>query len=269
MSAGIVRLELSEGVALLTLSRPARRNALDLPMWEGLRDQVVAATAAGARAVILTGEGSHFCSGMDLKPDNPLAARVGAAVFGGDPEEGKRIIEELKALMAPLLAFPGLSIAAIEGACLGGGLEVALHCDVRVAARDAIFGLPEPRWGMVPDVGGTTLLTRLVGPGRAAMIVGTGRRFLADQAFGLGVVEHLAAPGGALIEARSIARDALACAPTASREALALIRAVPGLSREEACTRETAAGAAALASGEVAEGLAAFIEKRAPGWAPG
>ncbi len=266
--AGRVHLDLSDDVALLTIDRPSRRNAMDLAVWEGIRDRATAAAEAGARALVLTGAGPHFSSGLDLKPDNPLAMDAMGVVFGGGREAGEALIRRLKACLAPLRTFPGLSIAAIEGVCLGGAFEAALHCDVRIAGRGAVFSLPEARYGMVPDVGGTTLLTRLVGPGRAAMIVASGRQYMADEAYGLGMLEMVVAPGGALSAARALAEDVRRSAPTATREAVSLARRAPGLGLDAALDAETAAGARALVSGEVAEGLQSFVEKRAPSWSP-
>lgn len=265
---GTVHLAVEDGVALVTLDRPSRRNALDLPMWQALAARVGEASAAGARTLIVTGAGPHFSAGMDLRPDNPLAPRVVEVVFGKDRDGAHRLIEELKLYLEPLRTFGGLTIAAIEGSCLGSGLEVALHCDVRVAATDASLALPEARWGMVADVGGSTLLTRLVGPGRAALWLGTGRTFTAQQAYAHGVVEELSGPGGARAAALAMAKDALRCSPAATKEVLALVRTLPGQSLGAGFLRETEAGADALMAGDVAEGLAAFAERRAPSWAP-
>jgi enoyl-CoA hydratase/carnithine racemase len=267
---GQVHLDIEGGVATLTLDRPSRRNALDGPMWAAIGARATEAAGKGARVLIITGAGPHFCSGLDLNMDNPLLMEVAGTVMAGEAgrPKGEETIRTLKSWMAPIRAFPGLSIAAIEGVCIGGGLEVALHCDVRIAAKDAWVSLPEARWGMVPDVGGSTLLTRLVGPGRAAMIAASGRRYPADEAYALGMLELLVAPGGALEAARLLAQDTLRSAPTATRLALGQIRSVPGRDIDDCFTTETIAGAKALASGEVMEGMAAFAEKRAPAWSP-
>lgn len=267
---GQVHLDIDGGVATLTLDRPSRRNALDSSMWAAIGAQAAAAREAGARVLIVTGAGPHFCSGLDLNMDNPLVTDVAGTVMAGEAGRpmGEETIRKLKAWTAPVRTFPGLSIAAIEGVCIGGGLEVALHCDVRIASRGAWFSLPEARWGMVPDVGGSTLLTRLVGPGRAAMIAASGRRYTADEAYALGLLEQLAAPGGALAAARALAADTLKSAPLATQLALGQIRSVPGRDLEDCFATETVAGAKALAGGEVMEGMAAFAERRAPAWAP-
>ncbi|RME23574.1 MAG: enoyl-CoA hydratase/isomerase family protein, partial [Deltaproteobacteria bacterium] len=199
---GTIRLELDDDVAVLTIDRPRRRNALNGPMWAELALRVAEARAAGPRALIVTGAGAHFCAGMDLKPDNPLLPRILPAVMEGDTGVAREVIDELKAGMVGLLEFPAPTFAAVEGVAVGGGYEVALHCDVIVAARSAFVGLPEVRVGMVPDVGGMTLLTRRVGPGRAVLAIATGRLFDAPAAFDLGMVDVLCEPGAALETAR-------------------------------------------------------------------
>jgi enoyl-CoA hydratase/carnithine racemase len=261
-----VSLQITSGVARITLSRPARRNALDEAMWSALAERVAAAASAKPRALIVTGDGGHFAAGMDLGPDNPLHARIGPAIANRDVAAAASVIAWLKAVVSGLAEFPAPTFAAIEGACAGSGFEIALHCDVRVAAKNCFISLPEVRIGMVPDVGGTTRLTRLVGPGRAARLIATGERITGEEAFALGMVEKLVEPGQALAVAEEMARLVAKGGPTAVREALSVIRRVPDLSLADAYAAETAAGAAALTSGEPLEGVQAFFEKRDPRW---
>jgi enoyl-CoA hydratase len=261
-----VSLQLENGIARITLSKPAKRNALDEAMWAALGETVDAAAAQRPRALIVTGDGGHFAAGMDLSPDNPIQARVAPAIFQQDTIAATNVITWLKAIVARLAEFPAPTIAAIEGACAGSGFELALHCDIRVAAKNAFFSLPEVRIGMVPDVGGTTRLTRLVGPGRATRLIATGERITGDEAFALGMVERVVEPGRALAEAEDMARLVAKGGPTAVREALGVIRRVADLSLVGAYSLETAAGAKALTSGEPLEGIQAFFEKRDPRW---
>jgi enoyl-CoA hydratase/carnithine racemase len=260
---GPVTWSLTGGVATVLLQRPRRKNALDAAAWAGIGEATLAAAHAGARALILTGAGGAFSAGMDLKPDNPLLARAAAGVLDQNGPALRALIEELKASLATLRGFPGPTVAAIEGVCLGGGLEVALHCDLRICAEDAVLSLPEPHIGFVPDVGGATLLKRLVGPARATWLTLSGRRIDAKTAAAWGLVEELAPPGGALAAAEAWVADALRAAPTASREVLGLMRG----DLQADLAHETEAGVAALLSGEVLEGVAAFAEGRPPRWA--
>jgi enoyl-CoA hydratase/carnithine racemase len=261
-----VSLQVVDRIARITLSKPAKRNALDEAMWTALADRVAEAANAKPRALIVTGAGGHFAAGMDLSPENPIQARVAPAIFDRDATAATNVIAWLKAIVSGLAEFPAPTIAAVEGACAGSGFEIALHCDIRVAAKNAFFSLPEVRIGMVPDVGGTTRLTRLVGPGRAARLISTGERITGDEAFTLGIVERVVEPGRALAEAEDMARLVAKGGPTAVREALGVIRRVADLSLVDAYAAETAAGAAALTSGEPLEGVQAFFEKRDPRW---
>ncbi|MCB9781046.1 MAG: enoyl-CoA hydratase/isomerase family protein [Alphaproteobacteria bacterium] len=263
---GHISLNHQDGIGLLTIRRDSRRNALHWPLWVELGEKVDEARDLGLRALILTGHGAHFCSGMDLKPDNPLVHRILPAIIDADADAARGVILELKAITRKLLDFPAPTIAAIEGVCAGGGYEVALHCDMLVIGEGGKVGLPEVRWGMVPDVGGTTLLTRRVGPGRAALAVTTGRMFDARRALELGYVDVVCDEGTALTEAWGIATDICEGGPHAVGAAVAALRKVPGRSLDAALSAETDAGVAALTSGEPREGTMAFAEKRPASW---
>lgn len=253
-----------DGVTILTIARPSRRNALDMEMWRDLRR--AANAVQRVRAVIVTGSGAHFCSGMDLNPDNPLFLEAAPAIAEGDERVAREVINELKSCVQALADLPCPTIAAIEGACIGGGLEVALACDMRFAASDASLGLLEVRIGMIPDLGGCARLTRLIGPGRAADLICTARRVDGEEAYRMGVVERVVPSGTALASARSAARDIAANGPMAVQLALSTVRMASDLGLAEALSVETRAGVLALTSGEPREGVAAFLEKRAPRW---
>lgn len=258
-----VRSERDGPLVLLTLDRPTRRNAMHAPMWDELREAARACVQDGVRAVVVTGAGEHFCSGMDLATDNPLIGRVGRAVATKDGAALQGVIRELKSTVDALAELPVPVIAAVEGACLGGGLEVALAADVRVAGASASFSLPETRWGMVPDVGGTVRLSRLIGRARAAQLALTASSIGAEQAERWGLVNETVEKGRALSRAIEIGHQIARTAPTATRETLQLLRSWPGDERFDA---ETEAGARALLSGEILEGLASFSEKRKARW---
>jgi len=259
-----VQLQITDGIAVLTLHRPERRNALTMDDWLALGD---AATRVGdARALVVTGSGGHFSAGMDLSLHNPLIQRIGPAIVEGKEEPARKLIEELKSCVQALADLEIPTFAAIEGACVGGGLEIALACDVRIAARDARIALTEVRAGMIPDIGGCVRLTRLVGPGRASDLAVTARTVDGAEAYALGIVERLVEPGEALAVATAAAQATAANGPTAVRLALRTIRLAPDLGLAEALSVETRGGVLALISGEPQEGIAAFLEKRPPRW---
>jgi enoyl-CoA hydratase/carnithine racemase len=253
-----------DGVTVLTLDRPERRNALDMDMWRGLRSAALA--AEGARAVIIQGAAGHFSSGLDLTPDNALFATAARAIADGDEGVAHEVLLELKSCVQALADLGCPTIAAIEGACIGGGLEIALACDMRFASSTASLGLLEVRIGMIPDLGGCARLSHLVGAGRAADLICTARRIDGEEAYRMGVVERVVASGTAFEVACSAARDIVANAPLAVQLALGAVRRAGDLGLQEALSVETRAGVMALTSGEPREGVTAFLEKRPPRW---
>jgi enoyl-CoA hydratase len=261
-----VRLEINDGIAVITLDRPERRNALCREMWLAIGDQAEEAAKHKVRALILTGSGDHFCAGMDLKPDNTYLPMLMPAVMEGRTDVVREIILELKASLTKLQNFPAPTIAAIEGAAMGGGYEVALRCDVRISSHSAMLGLPEVRVGMVPDVGGTSLLTRLIGPGRAAMVICSGASYAATEAERLGMVDRVVGDGEAMSAARDLAAEFALGGPVSVGAAIHAIRRIPGMSQQDASELETSAGIKAITSGEPMEGLQSFAERRPPRW---
>lgn len=260
-----VTLTRQDDIAILTLDRPRRRNALDWDSWVALRDHA-RSIDQGVRAVVVTGGPDHFCAGMDLSPENPLIARMVPALLEGNERRAREILDTLKECIQALADIPVPTFAAIEGACVGGGFEIALGCDVRITSRTATLGLPEVRIGMIPDLGGCARLTRLVGPGRAADLITTGRLVDGEEAHRLGLVERVCEPGAAFATAFAAAEAVRQNAPTAVALALSVVRVAPDLGLAEALALETRAGVMALVSGEAREGVAAFFEKRAPRW---
>lgn len=187
--------EVEEGIALVTLKRPEALNALSQSLLEELAEiPELVQQDPEVRAVIFTGEGKAFAAGADLKEiaaiKDPFMGRE-YALFG------QRVFAEIAALPVP-------TIAAINGYALGGGLELALACDLRVAAKTAKLGLPEVGLGLIPGFGGTQRLPRLIGRGRALDLIFTGRHVDAEEALFLGLVNRVAED--ALEEAKKLAQ---------------------------------------------------------------
>lgn len=262
----LISLNIDDGIAILRLNRPEKRNALNEAMWQGLKDKTEEARASDPRALIITGDGGHFCAGMDLGPDNPLFERVGPAIAAQDKDAALEVIRWLKGCLDVVASFPAPTIAAIEGACVGGGAELALHCDIRIAARDARVGLPEVRVGMIPDLGGTVRLTRLVGTGRAARLILSGEVIDGEAAYRLGIVDKLSDQGKTVTNALAMVHEIAKGGPVACANALEVIRTTPDLSLSEAIAMETEHGARALTSGEPMVGVQAFLTKQDPEW---
>lgn len=262
-----IRVERRGPVAIVTLDRPGKRNALHGPMWYALGKLPEVFADDPPRVMILTGAGEHFSAGMDLGFDNPLLQRLMPALQDQDADAARALIVELKACVNAVANLPFPVIAAIEGACAGGALEVALCADLRVASSTAFFSMPELQVGLAPDVGGTVRLVRVIGRSRASELLLTGRRLDADTACQWGLVHRTCDAGQALRRALDLASEVMASAPVATRAVLTPLRAADGLDDTEAFGLETEAGVAAILGGEVMEGAMSFLQKRRPTWA--
>ena len=255
-----VRLRRADGgpqVAEIVLQRPASLNAISTAMAREIA-AVVAAIAADAsvRAVVLASSSDKaFCVGADLKERHALT-----------DDELRRQRPTARSAYRGVLDLPVPTIAAVHGYALGGGCELALACDLIVADETAVFGLPEVSVGVIPGGGGTQLLARRVGWGRAADLVFTARRIDAGEAYRLGLADRLVPAGDDRKTAMDIATAISRNSPVGVRNAKKAMRLgldVPlaaGLEIEDACWRATAF------SGDRSEGVAAFNEKRDPDW---
>jgi len=256
-----------DGIAVLTLDRPRRKNALDDRMWFGLGSAADALERETPRVLVVHGAGGAFCAGMDVNPANPLIGRFLEALESGSVEAVREHLGLARGIFDRLAALPCPKVAAIEGAAFGGGAELALCCDLRVAAESARIAFSEARLGLMADVGGSVRLTRLVGPARAADLLLTTRVVPPPEALAMGLVNRLAAEGGALDAALALAAEIAASGPLAVRAALRVVRATAaGESDAVAFERELDEASRLIVAGEVLEGVAAFMEKRKPRW---
>lgn len=209
---------------------------------------------ADVRCVVLTGTGDRaFCAGSDVKEFEELQGRVG---------EGKLLLE--KAVYRRLARLPIPTIAAIQADALGGGLELALCCDLRVADERARLGLPEVRLGVMPGSGGTQRLPRLIGPARAKEMILMGGIIDASRAVTIGLVNRVTAAGEALSTALDMAGTISARGPLAVREAKRVIDLAGDTSLDEGLAAELDASERVFSSEDMLEGARAFFEKRPP-----
>jgi len=245
-------------VRILTLNRPDRMNALSRKLVAEIGEAARAASEAkGVRAVVVTGAGDRaFCAGADLKERTAMTeADVSAFLW-----EYRRAFGALDDCRRPV-------IAALQGVAFGGGLELALACDLRVADPAAQMGLVEVRVGIIPGAGGTQRLARLVGVGRAKDLILTGRRLDAAEALSMGLVNRVSAPGQARAEAVAWGAEIAAeCAPVAVTQALAAIDGGLDLPLEAGLEVERCAYEALLGTADRREGIAAFAAKRKPAY---
>lgn len=242
-------------IAWLTLDRPEARNALSRALLGDLRQALAALAAEEIPPVlILTGAGDKaFCAGADLKERRAMGR-----------QEAHAYVAEINGAMNEVAAFPGATIAAINGAALGGGLELALACDIRIAAEGCELGLPEVRLGIIPGAGGTQRLARLCGLAVAKEIILTGRRIDARRALALGLVSAVVPAGDLASEAARLAGEIAEAGPLAVAQAKRAIDEGWGKPQAEALAVERACYEVVLASADRDEGLEAFAAKRKP-----
>lgn len=242
-----VRVEHDGGVTVVTIDRPEARNAVDGPTAAALADAFRAFDGDDDRAVaVLTGAGATFCAGADLKAFRTERSNTVAA-DGDGPMGPTRML-----LSKPV-------VAAVEGHAVAGGLELAVWCDLRVAARDAVFGVYCRRWGVPLVDGGTVRLPRLIGHSHALDLILTGRGVSGDEALHMGLANRLTDPGRALDEAIALAHDLAALPQTCLREDRMSSYEQWGLPLDDALGVEYEHGRRSLAARELGANVARFV----------
>ncbi len=255
MNYEILKMEAAGTAAMVTVSRPQAMNALNTRFFQEM-DSLVAEIAGRAdiKAVVITGEGKAFVAGADIAEmvaKTPDEARAFSKL-------GQRTFRSLELLEKPV-------IAAVNGFALGGGCELALACDIRIASAKAKFGQPEVNLGLIPGYAATQRLPRLVGLGNALLLLLSGEMVGAEDALRMGLVQKVVEPEALLPTALELARTIASKGPLA-------VRLVKRVAREGLLTDfETGCGLEAEAFGlpfgnEGAEGMKAFLEKRKPDW---
>ncbi|MDT5092278.1 MAG: hypothetical protein QOH60_1641 [Mycobacterium sp.] len=242
-------------IEIILNRRPA--NALGPPIIDGLHKGLDAADALSAKVIVVSSAlPGFFAAGADIKH----MSSVDAASFGtyGDA---------LRGAVERLAAHPAVSVAAVDGRALGGGLEVAMACSLRVAGSSARLGLPEVKLGLLPGAGGTQRLPRLVGRGRALDIMLTGREVEAEEAIRIGLVDRVVPAGTAADAARELARDLCVASSPAQRAVVRTVDAAYDRPLAEGLRYESEQVQELFERGEAMEGLNAFIDKRAPEFA--
>lgn len=249
------KVEARGAIEIWTIDGEGRRNAISRAMLQELASLVERVSASRAtRVVILTGAGDKaFCAGADLKERSTM----------GEPEV-RAFLEQLRRTLRAIEKSDCVFIAALNGTAFGGGTELALACDLRVAAPVAELGLTEVKLGIIPGGGGTQRLSRLIGPGRAKDLILTGRRLNAAEAFSIGLVNRLAPEGRLLDAAHSLAEAIVENAPVAVSTAKHAIDEGVALELDAALALELQKYEAVLQTEDRLEGLRAFAEKRPP-----
>jgi enoyl-CoA hydratase/carnithine racemase len=257
MSRTMVSLETDGEIGVVTLERPEALNAISGALADELADVF---REVGSRpdiwVMVLRGAGDKaFCVGADLKERGSFTIE--------DFYSNRR---QMKGMFAALRAVPQPTVASVFGFALGGGFELALSCDLIVAARGTLMGLPEARVGLLPAGGGTQLLARSIGEARAKELVFTGRRVDADEGVAMGVVAKVVDRGDLDRAALELAHDICRSSPVAVREAKRSLGSAHGVPLEEGIEIESKSWEVVINTEDRAEGIAAFNEKRDPRW---
>jgi len=250
-----LRFDRRDGIALVTLDRPDRLNAVDRATLREL-DAVLAELEHDdvSRALVVTGAGRAFSAGADIDELSRL----------DDPDAFADFVHQFTDVLDRLAQLATPSIAAIDGLALGGGLELALACDLRVASSSARLGVPEVKLGLLPGAGGTQRLPRLVPRAVATHMLLTGAPLTALDAHRYGLVNELSGDAPALDVAERLARELATGAPLAHAAAKQLLREGATLPLAAAIELERQVVAGLFGTADAAEGLAAFRDKRAP-----
>lgn len=247
-----IKYEVKDGIAYVTINRPKAMNALNNEVLDELFD---AFTKIGnddqVASVIVTGEGKAFVAGADIAQMNQLDATGGRALIA----KGHSVMNLIERIEKPV-------IAAVNGFALGGGCELAMACDIRIASEKAKFGQPEVNLGIIPGFGGTQRLSRMVGKGMAKYLVMTAEMIDANQAATMGLVEKVVAPEALMETAEGVAKTIMSKAPLAIGSAKTAINIGYNLDMTAASALEVEAFVGPFASQDKTEGMTAFLEKR-------
>jgi enoyl-CoA hydratase len=249
-----IKKEIKDGIAILTISRPQALNALNRQLLEEIGSAVKELEKEpNIKVFILTGEGKAFVAGADI-----------AAMSKYSKKEALEFSALGQDVFSSLENSGIISIALINGFALGGGLELALGCDIRYASNKAKLGLPEVSLGLIPGFGGTQRLARMCGTGIASEWVFSGEMFSAEQALQMGVVAKVTEPDDLIVEGMKLATSIQSRGKNAISIAKATIRGSLDLTLEQGMEKERKAFSSLFETPESKEGMGAFLEKRKP-----
>ena len=251
-----IKYEVKGNLGYLTINRPKALNALNTEVLSELADALKEIEADDAvKAVIVTGEGKAFVAGADIAQMSKLNAVEGRAMM----QAGHKVMNTIDQMPKPF-------IAAVNGFALGGGCELAMACDIRIASSKAKFGQPEVGLGIIPGFCGTQRLSRLVGKGMAKYLIYSAEMINAEEAFRIGLVEKVVEPDALMENAEKLANTIASKAPIAVAQAKIAINNGFDMDLKSASQLEVEATTVCFGSEDQKEGMAAFLEKRAPEW---
>lgn len=255
MTSLLVKEEIAKGVLLLTLNRPEAANALSLQLLQELMEFADEIEAADdVRVIVITGAGERiFCAGADLKERAKMNDR-----------EVRRTVSLIRQTIERIAMLKQPTIAAMNGSALGGGLELALACDLRIGSSTGAYGLTETSLAIIPGGGGTQRLPRLVGIGKAKEMIYTAARVTGGEAREIGLIEHVEPRENVITKAKEIAIHIAGNGPIAVKQAKKAIDSGIQVDLNTALSIESFAYEQTIATADRREGLKAFQEKRKP-----
>ncbi len=243
----------------IILNRPSKRNAINAGLYAAFDEAVAEASrAAGVRAVLIRGQGKSFSSGIDVSDFLTLPQKYGP----NWQQRGRLITDDFQRVLTRLERLELPTIALLHGHCLGLAMELALACDMRIAAEGTQLGLPETRLGLIPDVGGTTRLVRLVGPGRAKELIFTGKMINAQQAEKWGIVNYVVPVEALLDKGLELVEELSLAAPLAMGMAKRVIDGLADIDR--GLMLEGWAQSQLFTTEDFMEGAQSFLMRRKP-----
>jgi len=250
----------------ITLNRPEKRNAISFEMLEEITRMVEDLVIdPDVRVIIVKGEGKVFSAGVDFNSLAGLVGRfmpdtaAGGAPIRADISRFQNLLNRLETIEIPI-------ICAMHNRAYGLGVEFSLVCDIRLMSDDCLWGMQELKFGIIPDLGGTARLSRVVGQSRAMEILMTGKMYSAQQALDWGIISYIYPPDRLLAEAESLARDIIKMAPLAVGAAKRVIKRGEGVDLMTHLDMEVGMQSMLLRTEDFKEGVQALIEKRDPQW---
>lgn len=253
MPDSLVKTDLEDGIYTVTLNRPAKRNAINDRLIEKL-EKTFSNIPEGTRVIILAGEGGHFCAGLDL------AEHQHREPFGvmKHSQWWHRTFQQIQYGGIPV-------VAALHGAVIGGGLELAAAAHVRVAEPDTIFQLPEGRHGIFVGGGASVRVAKIIGPGRMAEMMLTGRIYNAEDGYRLGLAHYLVGKGEGLAKAKELAKRIAENAPMSNWAMTTAIARIDNMASDDGLYTESLTAALTQTSPEVAARIGTFLQRKGKG----
>ena len=255
-------------ITFLEINRPDKKNALNYEFWQLLDsycDRLIDDNQI--RVLVITGRSADiFSAGVDVNPDDPFIAGMFKALQNRDKAKLVNGFADMQVVVSKLARLSIPTIAAINGLCYGGAVELAAACDIRVIKEEAVICLQEAQLGLIPDFGGTVRLTRLIGPARAKELIFTARKILPDEARELGLVSHIFPAEDFIGQVTEYVKSITANGPKALEVVKEICDTTFSMAENQALEFETERAAENILSGQCIEGISAVLEKRAPDW---